>query len=664
MDWQLLLPNNWNPINAIHLLYSNESQIASQALSALFIHAILAIAFIFLTWVLVLTVRSIFKTVMYTKNLPKDKNSIKLNESTKLPLFKDWNELLVRIEHKDGSSRASFRRVVSAVEIFKDDILGPNLTKYRIFVAMPGILTGVGVLGTFVGLQIGMGGLDLSDARELDKSIIPLIQGCVIAFSTSVWGVLSSVIFSFLEKNFEGLALWRIRSLQYRVDSLYLPYLPEETLMSIEGSSIGTEEILKGLAVAIGNEMQKAIGRLGNEIKDAVATATSEGQDSLMEKSAELLSETVTRELQNLTNQINDMGDKFQTQFSSASGNLVQSVDSFQPTIEKLSQVVNVADQNVTNAVEKLNAHESVMDQMAKAAVEVKQAAKNFSNMKETFQISSDNNKKAADAQLSASDANIKVAEQFDVVSEKLPAVQETLDNAAIVITSFGDPIRELKDYLERFPASQEQIEKNRSASENERNNRLLEMTGELAEKVGVAAEQFAQVSSLADNLGQSATILNDVSNELATFGNNVLEASKVQKDSSAASLSAATAGERTANAFESITSKIDKLTIELDVAGEKMGEGASKSIGFYEKLIELQDKWYQGAELGLTAMKDRLNSIIQAYGQQIEGNTKNLMKQWTDEVTNCLRTYQSQVDQLQEELDALQETLTELIQR
>ena len=62
--------------------------------------------------------------------------------------------------------------------------------------------------------------------------------------------------------------------------------------------------------------------------------------------------------------------------------------------------------------------------------------------------------------------------------------------------------------------------------------------------------------------------------------------------------------------------------------------------------------------------MKDRLQSIIGAYGDQIEGNTRNLMNQWTSEVANCLKSYQSQVDQLQEGLDALQEAISEIKKR
>jgi hypothetical protein len=448
MNWSILLPYTWNPLIAYQDLFSNESQVASKALSALFIQVIAAIAILFICWALTLTISSILKSQGYLVKLPKNGNSSNFEHSLKLPLLYEWKQHLVTVEHRDGTGKTSLRRSVGAAEIFRDNLLAPNFMRSRLFIAIPGILTGLGVLGTFAGLQIGMGGLDLSNAKELDKSIVPLIQGCVIAFSTSVWGVLASLSFSGFEKFLDRLALGKIRKLQNRVDALYKPFVPEETLIGMERSSRGTEEILKGLAVAIGDEMQKAIGRLGTEIKDAVAKATSEGQGSLMEKSSDLLSKTITAELKNLKDQIGQMGEQFQKQFSGASNDLMKSVDSFQPTVEKLTRVVAVAQNNVGNAVQKLNAHESVMDQMAQAASEVNQAARSFSEMKETLQMSADNNKLAAEAQLSASKTNLKVADKFEMISERLPTIQETLANSARVIASFSGPVNDLKTYL------------------------------------------------------------------------------------------------------------------------------------------------------------------------------------------------------------------------
>ena len=658
MDWSLLLPARWNPWLLIQDLIVDDPQLASKALSALFILVIICLALSFISWAILISIISILKTNRYFRKLPKNGDSILRTNLKKSPLLNEFNKYLITVPNRDGTYQKSLRRTIDAEEVFTDTKLAPSFSSSRLYLAMPGILTGLGVLGTFVGLQIGIGGLDLIDPRILKKSIIPLIQGCVIAFSTSVWGVFASLSFSFVEKLFDSLALRRVRLLQSRVDSLFQRYVPEEAMAELERASRGTEEILKGLAVAIGEEMQLAIGRLGNDIKNAVAKATSEGQDSLMEKSADLLSQTITAELANLTNQVKGMGDNFQGQFSSANDGLMKGMQVLEPTVKSLSVIVDGAQKNVTTAVGRLNSHEEIMEKMGHYSEKLREAAKSFSEMNDTLKVSSENNRKAADAQLLSTELNRQVALKFEKVGEKLPEIENTLNDAAKVIVSISSPVNELKTYLENLPESQKEVEKNRAFSEDQRNRVILQMTDDLAGKVADAAEQFSKVEHLADKLAEAAKTLDDASNGLVKFGNDVVNASHDQRKASEASLTATSIGEQTAKALAPLPNAFINLKAGLEIAGKKLVAGSEYTRDFYRELIDLQEKWFKGAEIGLVAMKDRVQAIIKSYGDQIDGNTQMLMNKWTSEVTSCLQTYQDQISQLQDDLDAFQETI------
>lgn len=655
MNWSLLLPSTWNLLSAVEHLFGDDSQITSRALSDVFILSTIALAFLFGLWALWLTVASWSKTGRYLVLLPKDENPSSLASSSELPLFRELHHHLIGIHSRDGTERLTLRRTADAAEIFRDSVLAPSFSTSRLFLAIPGILTGLGVLGTFVGLQMGIGGLDLKDLTNLEKSIIPLIQGCAIAFSTSVWGVFSSLAFSGLEKGLEGLAIGRIRKLQNRVDELIPRYVPEEAMNELERSSRGAEELLKGLAVAIGDEMQKAIGRLGKEIKDAVANATSEGQGPLMERSVELLSTALTAELAKLKEQVAGMGE----QFSGTSEKLSASVRDLDPTVKALSETVSAGHHAVTNAVEKLNAHESVMEQMASASTEVRKAAEAFMTMKETLQQCAARNEDAAQAQLSAAQANTQVAERFRHIGERLPEIRQTLEDAARVVASISGPIKDLKTYLEGLPAAQEEFEISRAKSEDDRSAMLLKMSSDLAEQVGKAAEQFSKVGDLAEKLNAAATSLDEASNELAVFGKQVLDAAKEQRAASEAARAAALSGERAATALEPLPVAFLELKVGLETAGTGVERGAVAARDAYAELVSLQKQWFSGVELGLRVMKERLQEIIKAYGDQVEGQTQQLMTQWTSEVAECLRTYESQVDELRGDLDELQSVIS-----
>jgi ABC-type transporter Mla subunit MlaD len=586
---------------------------------------------------------------------------VSLSSDEQFPIFREFNHHLIDVPKQDGSGELVLRRSVDAVEIFTDARFGPGMSGNRIFQALPGMLTGLGVLGTFIGLQLGIGGLDLQDLKKLETSIVPLIQGCAVAFSTSVWGVGASLIFSVLEKIMEGFALGRVRKLQQRVDELVPRYVPEEAMADLARSSRGSEDLLKSLAVAIGDEMQKAIGRLGADIKDAVVNATREGQGPLAEQSAQLLSSAITAELGKLKDTIDGMAQRFSDDFGKISMELTRQVESFGPTVASLAQSVSSTQETVSNAVSKLNAHESVMSSMAEASHKIKAASESFVYMTETLETSAMRNKEAADAQHAAANVNREVAAKFDAVGDRLPEVRQTIEDAARVIGSLGGPIAELQTLLAKQPELQQQIEFQRAASEEERSANMLRLSADLAETVSRAVEEFAKVGAIAEQLGNASSSLEEASNELAVFGQQVLQASQEQRAASEASRDAATASKQTTDLLKPLPAALNEVSSGLSLAGKSLRDGADSAATSYTKLIELQRLWLEGAETGLAALRDRLKEIIASYGSQIEGQTQNLMKQWTDNVTECLKSYETQVETLEENLEELQEAISSL---
>lgn len=67
---------------------------------------------------------------------------------------------------------------------------------------IPGMMTSLGVLGTFIGLVQGVSGLDVatSDITVLQGSIAALLGGMSSAFSTSIAGVVCAVVFQLVRR--------------------------------------------------------------------------------------------------------------------------------------------------------------------------------------------------------------------------------------------------------------------------------------------------------------------------------------------------------------------------------------------------------------------------------------------------------------------------------
>jgi len=189
------------------------------------------------------------------------------------------------VESEDGSQ---LYQTQDAAQFFNAQHLSSGITGNRLLMAMPGILTAQGILGTFVGLQIGLSTLDLSSPQNLTQSIMPLIQASAMAFSTSVWGTVASVLFNILEKSVERALGKRIEQLQHAADGLFRQHLPEQTLINIERASRESEIALKGLAEQIGDRLQETLLEVPQQIQAGIEMSMAPAIERLVQAAEKL----------------------------------------------------------------------------------------------------------------------------------------------------------------------------------------------------------------------------------------------------------------------------------------------------------------------------------------------------------------------------------------
>lgn len=64
-----------------------------------------------------------------------------------------------------------------------------------------GMLTGLGILGTFLGLSMGLGSFSGDDIYTISDNVGPLLAGMKVAFHTSVYGIFFSLVFGFVYRS-------------------------------------------------------------------------------------------------------------------------------------------------------------------------------------------------------------------------------------------------------------------------------------------------------------------------------------------------------------------------------------------------------------------------------------------------------------------------------
>lgn len=86
--------------------------------------------------------------------------------------------------------------------INEDELL--DVTHAGLCSLVPGFLTSLGILGTFIGLVAGLGGIDFSDYDQMTRSVEGLVGGLYVAFYTSIYGISLSIIFNFSFRYFSS----------------------------------------------------------------------------------------------------------------------------------------------------------------------------------------------------------------------------------------------------------------------------------------------------------------------------------------------------------------------------------------------------------------------------------------------------------------------------
>ena len=101
--------------------------------------------------------------------------------------------------------RKSKEGIVDLEEYLNEDELD-NFVHRRMLEMVPDILTSLGILGTFVGLVLGLRSFEPSSYETMTNSISVLVEGIKVAFLTSIYGVSLSIVYTFgMKSEYSGM---------------------------------------------------------------------------------------------------------------------------------------------------------------------------------------------------------------------------------------------------------------------------------------------------------------------------------------------------------------------------------------------------------------------------------------------------------------------------
>ena len=234
---------------------------------------------------------------------------------------------------------------VCKIEDYLNQELIEALADKNLMSIIPGILTGLGILGTFIGLTHGLQFFSTKTADEMMDSIAPLMEGIKVAFHTSIYGMASSLAFNSVYKN----------TLEAAYDSLDDFQSTFKKYVSPDNESDGISQLIYSQhkqADAVVDPIVNAVQTMNENIEKILSIQKlqhdeiSRMPEELGEMLGKRLGEIMIPQFQNANQSLETFAENISAIQVSGMGNLVNSFvsqmnDSLAGRFTELSEVIN-----------------------------------------------------------------------------------------------------------------------------------------------------------------------------------------------------------------------------------------------------------------------------------------------------------------------------------
>lgn len=476
-----------------------------------------------------------------------------------------------------------------------------------------GIFTGIGILGTFVGLVLGLLNIDISEVAKMQTSIKELLAGISTAFLTSLVGVSFALGFNY----FHNKAIVKLKEKTAELASLLEEFYPRKTqeMWLAEAFEQGRQQtdalnnLSADLAVKLGDEMQTKMSAsfeqlaqdLARIMQDSLAPTLQGVKESLdnlnnggVKAIGEGINDSVGTELKGFAGTLMDLQKQMQESFAATQ-------KTGESTNQKLMAVVNQLAENVqASSNEALAAQKrqmqdanSQMAQMmqqlqASAASSGDELTKSISDVTAVMRSAMDDAATTQNETLTSTCKQIK-----DVLSEVNNTLKKsTADTTQAQQTQVEATMQQMNSIMESMRQSAEN-------SSSEMTNAIKGVTDVLRSTMDDAAGK--QKATLEETCTQIKNVLTEVNENLKTATNKMVDASAAANASLLATMTAV--NDKASGAAAAYAQSASIQAESMDNASNAMKQNLQATV---DKLLQLLD----GHNRAMTKAYNEFNDI------------------------------------------------------
>jgi DNA repair exonuclease SbcCD ATPase subunit len=382
---------------------------------------------------------------------------------------------------------------------------------------LPGIMTAVGILGTFVGLTIGLSGFDLSDTDTISTSIQTFVSGINVAFFTSIYGIILSIFlnsfYNNLEERFEEKLIELENLFDYfgmnRSKQAILVHLYKEQQKQTKSIEILTNEFTDKLAKSLADTLTASFDKtnvnimnLMGDIKAKEASAIEDltkmfltGMNSRMTEEYKLMAETMKQledKFQMLAETVQELGvwqkeligeiEEFINQIHTISQDMTKINQTTQTQISRFSDIMEGVHQSTTSVYEN---EERICNKLESVANIMRTTSESLQSITDRYGIS---------------------GERIEITENELKQKQEIIHEATLNLDNFKKKWdKELEELMKLVTEIKSQYRKNESIpfelnmidTKTQQLMAKLELANDKLEKIRSQNDQQPEVNDL-----------------------------------------------------------------------------------------------------------------------------------------------------------------------
>ena len=568
-----------------------------------------------------------------------------------------------------------------------------------------GTLVGLGLLGTFLGLTLGINGFDSSTAENIKNSINGLLGGMGTAFITSLVGMFLSMLYTSLDKYWRYKLSKHLYDLTEKLDSTYyiddVEYFTQKNQSSIIGLTNSFTQLITNQTLKI----EQAISTITNgitAINEKIEYRTSDGDIVPVAYAVrEIMNENIeqTKALKAFSTDLavdlqNVMDAAFESNVSGkiiplmqsverTTQNIIQHIDGVAekvaaPATDMIQNVVSDLKDSMSSIVEDFksgisnsasNELEAWAQQLGSATQLLASFPQNLDNITTTLQLTIDEVKSAV-SEISSTSANTsstamqQMQEQItfatSAISASIAEVKEVMNGISSTSQEQNSHmVNKLMETTEKMSSYMNETMQSMSSSIQ---TSMSSITSDVHQKqsalIGLQEDTISQTKVLLETFNKGLERLEKM-NEYITSTMNMFQQAQGQIAGSTAHLQNITNDMKQATQLFSSSQK--EYTTSMQEAQRNSQQGIENIISVLKNTGEMSQDYVEKFDIikrGISDIFAQIQSGITEYSKTVKASTQSYLDRYSTSLTDTTDALQSTISHQGELIDMLVEAL------